>query len=91
VADGTAVKERASEQEAGTERGPASTLAALCANIGVALAKFVAWAFTGSASMLAEAIHSVADITNQGLLLVGRHQSRRSETRQHPLGSGRER
>jgi cation diffusion facilitator family transporter len=72
-------------------RGRASTLAALSANVGVAAAKFVAWAFTGSASMLAEAIHSLADTTNQALLLIGRHRSRRTATRRHPLGYGRER
>jgi cation diffusion facilitator family transporter len=71
--------------------GRLSTVVALAANIGVALAKFVAWAFTGSASMLAEAVHSVADTANQSLLLVGHRRSRRAETRKHPLGFGRER
>jgi cation diffusion facilitator family transporter len=53
--------------------------------------KFVAFALTGSASMLAEGVHSVADSGNQALLLVGRRQARRAETREHPFGFGGER
>jgi cation diffusion facilitator family transporter len=71
--------------------GAASTVAAFCANLGVAVAKFIAWIVTGSASMLAEAVHSVADTGNQGLLLFGRHRSRRGANRRHPFGFGRER
>jgi cation diffusion facilitator family transporter len=71
--------------------GGTSTFAAFLANIGVALAKLVAWLFTGSASMLAEAMHSVADSVDQGLLLFGRHRSRRRADPHHPFGYGRER
>jgi cation diffusion facilitator family transporter len=66
-------------------------VAALGANMGIAVSKFVAYAFTGSASMLAEGVHSVADSGNQVLLLVGGHRSRRGATNKHPFGYGRER
>lgn len=66
-------------------------VAALFANLGIAIAKFFGYFFTGSSSMLAEAIHSVADTINQGLLLLGGHRSRQSATPQHPFGYGRER
>ncbi|MEW9550474.1 cation diffusion facilitator family transporter [Nonomuraea sp. NPDC050783] len=68
-----------------------ATLAALAANIGIAVTKFVAFFFTGSSSMLAEGIHSVADSGNQGLLLFGRSRSERRPTPAHPFGYGRER
>ena len=55
-----------------TEGGTKAVVAALLANTGIAVTKFAAWALTQSASMLAEAIHSVADAGNQALLLVGR-------------------
>jgi cation diffusion facilitator family transporter len=71
--------------------GRKATLAAFAANVGVALAKFVAWLLTGSASMLAESVHSVADSANQGLLLLGRRRSRQEANRRHPFGFGRER
>jgi cation diffusion facilitator family transporter len=51
----------------------------------------VAFALTGSASMLAEGVHSVADTGNQALLLIGRRKARRAETREHPFGFGGER
>jgi len=66
-------------------------VAALVANMGIAVAKFVGYVFTGSSSMLAEGIHSVADTINQGLLLLGGRQSRKGATAQHPFGYGRER
>lgn len=66
-------------------------LAALFANMGIAIAKFVGWFFTASSSMLAEAIHSVADTSNQGLLLFGSNQAEREATPEHPFGFGRER
>ena len=66
-------------------------MAALFANLGIAIAKFVGFLGTGSSSMLAEAIHSVADTTNQGLLLLGGYRSRKEATREHPFGYGRER
>jgi cation diffusion facilitator family transporter len=68
-----------------------AVIAALAANLGIALAKFAAFFITGSASMLAEAIHSVADTGNEVLLLVGGGQSRRARTTEHPFGFGRER
>lgn len=68
-----------------------AVIAALCANLGIAVTKFVAFVITGSASMLAESVHSVADSGNQVLLLVGRIRSRRGETVEHPFGFGTER
>jgi cation diffusion facilitator family transporter len=59
--------------------------------MGIAVAKFVGFAVTGSSSMLAEAVHSVADTTNQGLLLLGQRTSRRRPTPEHPFGYGRDR
>jgi cation diffusion facilitator family transporter len=71
--------------------GTRAILAALAANAGIAVAKFVGFAITGSASMLAEAVHSVADTSNQGLLLLGQRTSRRKATPEHPFGFGRDR
>ncbi|NUT41968.1 MAG: cation diffusion facilitator family transporter [Thermoactinospora sp.] len=71
--------------------GTKAIIAALLANISIAIAKFVAAAFTGSSSMLAEGIHSVADSGNQVLLLVGGKRAQRSSTKEHPFGYGRER
>ena len=66
-------------------------LAALAANAGIAVAKFVGFLVTGSSSMLAESVHSVADTSNQGLLLLGQKTSQRKATREHPFGFGRDR
>lgn len=66
-------------------------LAALFANLGIAIAKFVAYLFTSSSSMLAESIHSVADTSNQALLLLGSRRANRHATAEHPFGYGRER
>ena len=66
-------------------------LAALFANLGIAIAKFVGYAFTASSSMLAEAIHSVADTSNQALLLLGGRRAAMDATPEHPFGFGRER
>ncbi|HLH83103.1 MAG TPA: cation diffusion facilitator family transporter [Trebonia sp.] len=68
-----------------------AVLAALGANLGIAVIKFVAFLFTGSASMLAESVHSVADTGNELLLLLGSGRSRRARTELHPFGFGRER
>ena len=65
--------------------------AAFFANLGIAIAKFVGFALTGAASMLAEAIHSVADTGNQGLLFFGGTRGQRAATPEHPFGYGRER
>jgi cation diffusion facilitator family transporter len=72
-----------------TEGGTRAVIAALLANLGIAASKFVAYAFTGSASMLAEAVHSCADSGNQMLLLVGGRRSRRAPDAHHPFGYGR--
>jgi cation diffusion facilitator family transporter len=66
-------------------------LAALLANAGIAVAKFVGFLITGSSSMLAEAVHSVADTSNQGLLLFGQRQSRKEANPLHQFGYGRSR
>jgi cation diffusion facilitator family transporter len=71
--------------------GTRAVVAALLANIGIAITKFVAWALTGSSSMLAESFHSVADSGNQALLLLGGQRAKRRATPQHPFGYGRER
>jgi len=71
--------------------GTKAIVAALGANMGIAVTKFVAYALTGSSSMLAEGIHSVADSGNQALLLVGGKRAARKATPQHPFGFGRER
>ena len=71
--------------------GGKAIVAALAANAGIALAKFVGFAVTGSSSMLAEAVHSVADTGNQGLLLFGRRRAAREATPEHPFGFGRDR
>ena len=68
-----------------------AVLAALAANLGIAIAKFVGFALTGAASLLAEAIHSVADTSNQGLLLLGDRRARREPSESHPFGYARER
>ena len=71
--------------------GTRAIIAALLANLGIAVAKFVGFLFTGSSSMLAESAHSVADSGNQGLLLVGGRRARRAATFEHPFGYGRDR
>ena len=63
---------------------------ALLANLGIAIAKFIAAGITGSSAMLTEGIHSVVDSTNQLLLMWGRRQSRKPPDKRHPMGYGRE-
>jgi cation diffusion facilitator family transporter len=66
-------------------------VAALGANLSIAVSKLVAFGFSGSSSMLAEGIHSIADCGNQLLLLIGGKRSAREATDEHPFGYGRER
>ena len=73
------------------EGGTRAIIAAMFANLGIALTKFVAFLITTSSSMLAEAVHSLADTGNQALLLIGGRQSRRRATPEHPFGYGRDR
>ena len=74
-----------------TGGGRRAIIAALAANLGIAVAKFVGFLVTGSSSMLAESAHSVADSGNQALLLVGGQRARRAATEEHPFGYGRDR
>ncbi len=76
---------------AGSGHGTKAVVAALAANAGIALSKLVGFLITGSASMLAEAIHSTADSGNQALLLLGGRRAQRAADRSHPFGYGRER
>ena len=62
----------------------------LLINVAIAVAKAIAAALTGSGALLAEAIHSTADCTNQVLLLIGVRESARPPTKEHPLGYGRD-
>ena len=61
------------------------------ANLGIAVTKFVAFLLTASSSMLAESVHSLADTSNQALLLLGGKRAKRAATPEHPFGYGRER
>ncbi|HEY7009000.1 MAG TPA: cation diffusion facilitator family transporter [Jatrophihabitantaceae bacterium] len=71
--------------------GTKAIIAALGANLGIAVIKFIAFAITGASSMLAEGIHSVVDSGNQGLLLIGARSAKRAADTEHPFGYGRER
>ena len=74
-----------------TEGSRRAILAALFANLGIAIAKFAGWFATGAASMLAEAVHSVADTSNQALLILGGSRAKKEPSPEHPFGYGRER
>lgn len=71
--------------------GRRAIVAALIANFGIAVAKLAGFLVTGAASMLAEAVHSAADTSNQALLLFGNARAKREATTDHPFGYGRER
>ncbi|MEO5678538.1 MAG: cation diffusion facilitator family transporter [Acidimicrobiales bacterium] len=74
-----------------TSGGNKAIIAAFSANLGIAVAKFVAFLLTGAASMLAESIHSLADSGNQGLLLLGGRKASRPPDERHPFGHSSER
>jgi cation diffusion facilitator family transporter len=71
--------------------GKKAVVAAFAANLAIAATKFTAFAITGSAAMLAESVHSVADSGDQALLLIGRKRSLRDQTEEHQFGFGAER
>jgi len=73
----------------GSEGSVRAIFYALGANLGIAVAKYAAAVWTGSGSMLAEAIHSTADCVNQLLLLLGMREAKRPESEDHPLGHHR--
>ena len=74
-----------------TKAAGAPILAAFLANLGIAIAKFVGFLITGSAGLLAEAVHSLADTGNQLLLLLGGKRAAKAADTAHPFGYGRER
>ena len=73
-----------------TEGGTRAVIAAMIANGGIAVTKFLAFVATGSSSMLSEAIHSIVDAGNGSLMLYGIHSSRKSADPEHPFGYGHE-
>jgi cation diffusion facilitator family transporter len=75
----------------GDDGSTRAVVAAFLANLGIALAKFVAFAVTGAASMLAEGVHSIADTGNQALLFTGARRAAKPATPAHPFGFARER
>ena len=74
-----------------TSGGTRAIIAALLANTGIAITKFIAFLISGSSSMLAESVHSLADTGNQGLLLLGGKRAKKAADPSHPFGYGRER
>ncbi len=84
------VIEGAPHSASGGHGGTASVLAAIGANIGVGVVKFIAAAFSGSAAMVSEGIHSIVDSGNGFLVLLGLRRSRKAPTIEHPFGFGKE-
>jgi cation diffusion facilitator family transporter len=82
---------RATVEPVSAEGGGRAIIAAMAANLGIALTKLVAALFSGSAAMLAEAVHSFADTINQVLLLIGGRRAKKAADQEHPFGYGRER
>ncbi|MBF6238552.1 cation diffusion facilitator family transporter [Nocardia otitidiscaviarum] len=74
-----------------TGGGKKAIVAAFSADAGITVAKNIGAFLTGSASMLAEAVHSTADTANQGLLLLGRRRAEQAPDDLHPFGYGRNR
>lgn len=74
-----------------SEGSTKAVVTAMFANLGIAVTKFIAATLTGSSSMLAEGVHSLADTSNQALLLLGGKRAKRAATPKHPFGYGRER
>jgi cation diffusion facilitator family transporter len=74
-----------------TDGSRKAIFAAFFANLGIAITKFIGFLITGSASLLAETVHSLADTGNQLLLFLGGKRAQKSETPTHPFGYGRER
>ncbi|MCL6538717.1 MAG: cation diffusion facilitator family transporter [Acidothermus sp.] len=79
-----------SGKKSNPKKSSPAVIAALAANLGIAATKFAAFIISGSSSMLAEAVHSVADGGNQVLLLVGGRRARRPPDARHPFGHGSE-
>ena len=79
------------DEGGGHGHGTKAVIAALLSNMAIAVAKFVGFAITGSSSMLAEGVHSVADSGNQCLLLLGHRRAKIAANEEHPFGYGRER
>ncbi|GLW30278.1 cation diffusion facilitator family transporter [Actinoplanes regularis] len=82
---------RTAERSEKKEGSAWTVLVAVIANLAIAIAKIVAGLLTGSASMWAEAAHSIADTGNEVLLLVGLRRSRKGPDGRHPFGYGQER